>query len=225
MAKLLIVEDHLDMVRLLQVYIEKINSRFTKENTFCFSSKKGPLRIHSLTKLDGEGEKARARMTGKKSDTFLEVFGFLSRHPNEKVLILIDVLLNSQNISAPSFERYRADAEYSCELYAELLRIRNGKKVSTFKNINQNNFVHLIYSRSDASIGVVTAVLDDLFQKQNEEDRRFFPRECTLFENISWCRNCCDTTDQDFGVVVTERDRERPLALPKEYRDYIQTLV
>ncbi len=221
MAKLLIIEDHLKMVELLQAYLETINPSFTKENTFCFCSLNGALQIQCL---NGINIVSHTRMSGKKEEVFSEVFRFLSKNYEEDILILIDVLLNSQNISAPSFERYRADGEYSCELYAELIRIKNGKKIEGAEHINPDKFFHIIYSRSDASIGVVAAVLNDLYDKQDKDDQKYFPRECTLFENISWCRNCYDSTDQDLGVSETQHTGAPPLALPEEYREFIKEL-
>lgn len=221
MAKLLIIEDHLRMVELLQKHLAEINSSFTRENTFCFCSVDGALRIRCLNEIDTVD---RAQMSGKKMEVFPEVFRFLNENHDENVLILIDVLLNSQNISAPSFERYRADGEYSCELYAELIRIKNGKKVAEAEHIDPKKFFHIIYSRSDASIGVVAAVLNDLYDKQNKDDEKYFPIECTLFKNISWCRNCFDSTDPDLGVSEVQQSETGPLALPNEYRKFIEKL-
>lgn len=222
MAKLLIIEDHLRMVKLLQTYLETINPRFTKKNTFYFFNQGGSLHIRCMDTID---EAIRTPMSGKKEEVFSEVFHFLSEYRKENILILTDVLLNSQNISAPSFERYKADGEYSCELYAELIRIQNGKKIEDAENIVSDRFFHIIYSRSDASIGVVIAALDDLYEKQCERDKEYFPRECTLFENISWCRNCFDSTNQDLSVSDEQRAGVHPLALPKEYRDFIKALT
>lgn len=219
MAKLLIIDDQIEMARLIQKYMVGLNSSFTEKNTFCFSSKARATHIEALENL--RGVHGRALMLGKKKEVFSEVFDFLNLHAEEKVLILIDVLLNSLNISAPSYERYRADAEYSCELYAQLLRIKNGKKV---KNIRPDNFFHIIYSRSDASIGVVMAVLNELYEKQSETEKAFFPKECTLLQNISWCRNCCETTDEQFLVSPTTAEMNRPLALPEAYREFFKTL-
>ena len=63
MAKLLIVEDHVRMVRMIQRYLHEINSQFTPENTFCFSPQ-GPLKLSPLSSL--QDDHARAILTGKK---------------------------------------------------------------------------------------------------------------------------------------------------------------
>lgn len=221
MAKLLVVEDHLKMVCMIQKYIHEINPLFTQENTFCFSSQ-SHLKLCPLSEL--QDYNARAILAGKQKAVFSKVFQFLNEHSRENVLILIDVLLNTQNISAPSPERYRADNEYSCELYAELLRVKNGKRIGHFNNIDPKNFFHIIYSRSDSSIGVVVAVLDDLSRSQSEADRKFFPRECALLRNISWCRNGYDATDPDFSVSKSQKEGSLPLALPAGYKKFIQDL-
>lgn len=221
MAKLLIVEDHLKMVRMIQKYIHEINPLFTPRNTFCFSPQ-GSLRLCSLDELQDGSD--RAILAGKQEAVFSRVFHFLNDHAGENVLILIDVLLNTQNISAPSLERYRADHEYSCELYAELLRIKNGKRIRRCGNIDPNHFYHIIYSRSDSSIGVVVAALSELFHSQDENDRKYFPKECAQFENISWCRNGYDATDPNFGVAESQKKGSVPLALPLEYTNFIRDL-
>lgn len=220
MAKLLIVEDHLRMVRMIQEYIHEINSLFTPDNTFCFSPQDS-LTLLSLSKFTDDS--ARVILREKQEDLFAEVFRFLDKWANEDILILIDVLLNTQNISAPSFERYRADHEYSCELYTELLRVKNGKQIPGCSNINRERFFHIIYSRSDSSIGVVAAVLKDLWDNQSEEDRTFFPKESARFENISWCRNRNDVTDPDLSVAKVQKPGN-VLALPREYREFIGAL-
>lgn len=221
MAKLLIVEDHLRMVRMIQEYICKINSQFTPENTFCFSPE-GTLKLCPLSELHDNS--VRTALAGKQDAVFSKIFQFLDERPEEIVLILIDVLLNTQKISAPSIEQYRADHEYSCELYAELLRAKNGKQLPGCTNLNPKNFFHIIYSRSDASIGVVAVVLDELSRNQNESDRRYFPKECALLENISWCLNECDATDSNFGVAESQKKGSVPLKLPLEYRNFISEL-
>lgn len=220
MVKLLIVEDHLRMVRMIQEYIHEINPLFTPENTFCFSPQ-SRLKLCPLTEI--QDSHARAILEGKKKDVFSKVFQFLNEHSGENVLILIDVLLNSQNISAPSFERYRADHEYSCELYAELLRAKNGKDIPDCGNIDPRHFFHIIYSRSDSSIGVVAAVLEDLWSHQEKEDQEYFPKECARFENISWCRNRYDATDPDFSVSKVQKSGS-VLALPSGYKRFISDL-
>jgi len=221
MAKLLIVEDHLKMVRSIQEYIYEINPLFTLENTFCFSTQ-SRLKLCPLSEIQDSHD--RAILEGKQKGVFDKVFRFLNEQSGENVLILIDVLLNSQNISAPSIERYQADHEYSCELYAELLRVKNGKRIQNCGKINPDKFFHIIYSRSDSSIGVVVGVLNELSRSQDEKDRKYFPRECTLFENISWCRNGYDATDPDFGVAELQKKGSVPLALPSGYRDFIRDL-
>lgn len=220
MAKLLIVEDHLRMVRMIQTYLHEINPRFTPENTFCFSHQ-DPLELRPLSEFPEDN--ARVSLAEKQEALFSEVFHFLDKCPDENVLILIDVLLNTQNISAPSFDRYRADHEYSCELYAELLRVKNGKRILGCNNINRRHFFHIIYSRSDSSIGVVAAVLEDLWVHQSEENQKYFPKECTQFENISWCRNRYDATAPDFSIAEVQK-QGKVLALPREYREFIHTL-
>lgn len=221
MAKLLIVEDHLKMVRMIQKHIQEINPLLTSGNTFCFSPKP-PLKLCSLDSIPNEPD--RVLLAGEQNTVFSSVFTFLNEHSYEDVLILIDVLLNSQNISAPSLERYRADHEYSCELYAELLRVKNGKQIPNCNNINPNRYFHVIYSRSDSSIGVVAAALSELYCNQSKTDKQFFPKECSLFKNISWCRNGYDATDPDFGVSESQKDGSTPLALPSGYKEFIRDL-
>lgn len=223
MAKLLIIEDHIRMVKMIQKGIFKLNEQFTPRNTFCFAySDEGFLGLHALESIPPE-DNTHVVLEGKQDNVFSEVFKFLDENHEENVLILIDVLLNSQNTNAPFFERYRADNEYSCELYAELLRIKNGKIILGCENINRKNFFHIIYSRSDSSIGVVAAALNDLWESQTEEDQKYFPKECALVANISWCRSKFDATNSDLEVSEVQTS-DRVLALPREYRKFISRL-
>lgn len=227
MAKLLIVDDHLRMVQMIQKCIYEINSSFTPENTFSFFPESDPLELHSLDEFENNHQDNAMRiiLTEKKDTVFSKVFQFLNASSTEDVLVLIDVLLNSQNISAPSLERYRADHEYSCELYSELLQIKNGKKIEGYNKIDPDKFFHIIYSRSDAIIGVVTQVLSDLSAAaQTEKEQKYFPRECARPENISWCRNCYDTTNPDFSVAEPQDQNCKPLALPRGYVEFIKKL-
>lgn len=220
MAKLLIIEDHLRMARMIQKYIQTINPLLVPENTFCFCQHES-LALCSLNEITDDD--TRVILKRRKEEVFSNVYQFLNDRPAENVLIFIDVLLNSQNISAPSFERYRADKEYSCELYAELIRIKNGKRVPGYGKIDPKHFFHMIYSRSDSSIGVVAAVLEDLYAHSNKKEENYFPIECARFENISWCRNRYDITNSDFSVA--EAQESGPvLALPSGYKEFFRSL-
>lgn len=215
MAKLLIIDDHTEMVRLLQQQMENLNPRFTESNTFYFSGSDNDFRLCSME--EGGCAPGRTSMSGKKEQVFAAVFDFLAEHIKEQVLILIDLLLNSAAVGAPSYQQYRADGEYSCELYAELMCAKNGKKQQ--QEISPENLCFLIYSRSDAGIGVAASALAAL-----PEDKKYFPKECSMWQNISWCRNRCDTTDAHGQVAPTDENGQNPLLLPRSYRDYCKIM-
>lgn len=225
MPNLLVIEDHMKMVEMIQKYLETINEGFCEDNTFCFSSSP-TLKLDSLTSFkDIDKTSSRVTLEGRKDEVFSAIFQFLNDHSEENVLILIDVLLNSQNISAPSVERYWADNEYSCEIYAELLRIKNGKKIEGYDRINPEKMFHIIYSRSDASIGVVAPVLSELSRRQSDEDRKYFPEECARFENISWCWNGYERTNADLSISEEQNGGSVPLRLPREYEKFVKELI
>ena len=211
------------MVQAIQAQMEKINPQFSKYQTYCFSPATVPPSLETLTSLtETSPANDRVMLSAQKDTVFKCVQDFLYKHdsPHDMTVIMIDVLLNSQNISAPSFRRYKADNEYSCELYAELMRLKNGK---LYNGKSLNNFVMLIYSRSDASIGVVETALQTIYKEQDEKnDRPFFPKECAKYENISWCKNNFDETDENLNVVVPGTYTD-PLALPEPYQEFFKS--
>lgn len=223
MAKLLIIDDNITMVNFIQRQFVEINPHFTVDNTFCFVPGADSLRIISLEKLPESEPSHTVVFLRKDKEAMRQVLQFLGGHRDEKVLILIDVLLNSKDISAPSIEKYRAHQEFSCTLYAELLRIKNGKRVFGFR-IDRNNFFHMLYSRSEASITVVAAELSRLYEKQPPEDKAYFPEKCCELKNISWCKNRYDQTDEYGNIDKEQYVSEPPLALPSGFREFFHTL-
>lgn len=232
MLKLLIIEDHIEMVKAIQTQMEKLNWRFDKNNTYCFASPAdvpSQATLSSLSSVDPSNERVILSTQRDRDTVFESVQDFLCvcDDHGDRAVVMIDVLLNSQNISAPSFLRYKADNEYSCELYAELMRLKNGKLYNgkLYNGRSLQNFDVLIYSRSDASIGVVETALQAIYNEQDENyDRPYFPRECAKYENISWCKNNCDETDENLNVIVSDTPRADPLALPESYQEYFKNL-
>lgn len=216
MAKLLIVEDYTKTIKKIANQLQKINSSFQTDNVFCFIPfENSKLAIHTIDNLDTIPNLTRIDFSEKKEAVFSAVQDFLKRNTDDHVLVLIDVLLISPNPNAPSRDQYQLSKEYSCELYAELIKIKNGKHKDV--GINGDDLSFIIYSRSDSILTVVAPTLQALY---TDNESQFFPRECCLPRNISWCKNREEVVETD-----TEDDEQLPpLALPIPYIEYLRTL-
>lgn len=221
MAKILIIDDHLTMVDLIRAQLQEINSNLTTGDFFCFDyDEHRNLCIQAWTARHDTTYERRILFEADPENVFSAVYQFLHEHSDEAVVILIDLLLKSQNINAPSMETYTENKEFSCELYASLAKIKNGKP--TEFAINSNNFFFLLYSRSDASNSVVFTMLS---RQYNDDDAEYFPCECYLPENISWCKNRCEVTDENNLVVHDQNHSKHPLALPDGYDEFFAELL
>lgn len=219
MAKVLIIDDHLTMVDLIFNQLQSINRNLSTDDVFCFDYDNiGELEIQVWAK---QRNLNRRILFGNDNNAIFEkVYEFLQTYSGEQILILIDLLLKSQNINAPSKERYQENQEFSCDLYTELMKIKNGK--TTKYCIDRTNFFFLLYSRSDASNSVVASMLHQLY---TEKEAIYFPCECYLSENISWCKNRCEETDENNLVVRNQECANQPLALPDEFEAFIARLT
>ena len=220
MAKILIIDDQLIMVDLVRKQLQRINTSLCNENIFYFDYIYGDLSILSWQQNDGNNER-RVDFVDEFPVIYEKVYNFLNEHFDEQILILIDVLLKSANTNAPSIEQYLEDQEFSCELYAELMKLKNGKELSASK-IDPDQFFFMLFSRSAISNGVVATRLHDLY---TEEEAQFFPCECYVPENISWCKNQCEMTDGNNIVIPNQEFATCPLALPDEYNEFIAHLT
>ena len=221
MAKILIIDDHLTMVELIRGQLQAINSRLTSHDVFCFDyDEEGKLCLQAWPERYNTSLNRRVLFDNDSKSVFSAIYSFLEEHNDEPVLILIDLLLKSQNINAPSKETYQENHEFSCELYASLMKTKNGK--ASGYSVNCNNFFFLLYSRSDSSNSIVVTMLS---QQYKEEEAMFFPCECYVSENISWCKNRCEVTDGCNSVVQDQDNADQPLALPDEYEGFIATLT
>lgn len=219
MAKVLIIDDQINMVDMICTQLQGINKTLRNEDIYYFDAVNGYLSIQSWNKKNGSDER-RVSFSSDFDVYFGSVCSFLDENASENVLILIDVLLKSDNTNAPSIERYREEKEFSCELYAALMKIKNGKPLPNY-NISLDKFYFLLYSRSEASNGVVSSVLSSLYRI---EEAQFFPCECYEPENISWCKNQCEETDENNIVKSNQSCAVQPLILPDAFEEFIRDL-
>jgi len=213
-AKLFIIDDNVKRIKALRSYLVTINSEFSEGNTFCFSVESGSLGVKSLSEVDLG---ARVNIAGQ--EVLAQIFRFLGRGFTDDVLVLISLSLGVKDSHFSTLSSYRNGGGFGCELYAELLRSKNGKAVVDVPGVIRCKFYHLVYSSSSASLGMASAVLRDIFEHQSEQDREFFSEDCTLMENISWCR--ISEYWQDWRPGSGE---EAPIILPRGYREFIAGL-
>lgn len=216
MAKLLIVEDYIQTIKKISKQFEKINEKFHSQNVFCFiPADESKLEIQTISHLDSQPDLNRIDFSEKKANVLTSLHDYLKSNADDVILILIDVLLISPNPNAPSLDQYQLNKEYSCSLYADLIKARNGKYQEL--GISGNNLYFVIYSRSDSILSVVAPTLESLY---TDEDSRFYPRECFLPPNISWCKNL----EEEIDTETKLRAAATPLALPDSYIQYFRKL-
>ena len=214
MAKLLIIEDYIQTVQKIAEQFKNINKTFHDENVFCFIPGEEPqMGIQPISQLDSLSKLTRIDFSDKKDNVLDSIHHFLKKNVDDDILILIDVLLISPNPNAPSLDQYQLNGEYSCSLYADLIKTKNGKYSEV--GISGNNLSFVIYSRSDSILSVVVPTLESLY---TDEDRQYYPRECFLPSNISWCKNL----EEEIGTET--HLQAAPLALPESYIQYFRKL-
>lgn len=217
MPNLLIIDDIFKMTKLIQTQMSTINKKF-KDSSFGLASRDGKIIIENIN--DIRDDESNLLLKNQEDSVLSSIKSFLNEHNGTPTLVIIDVLLISPNSSSPTYERYKLDCEYSCDIYAELLQIKNGKKEEGFKNINEENLYVIICSRSDASLNIVARALKDIFYLMSPEEKQYFPIECTAFENISWCNNNGDGNNTDSSKARIDY----PIALPDSYEEFIKKL-
>lgn len=216
MAKLLIVEDYTQTIVKIAKQFELINKNFQTDCTFCFiPSTGGNLEIQSISSLESHRNLKRVDFSEQERIVLNSILDFLKNNKNDSILILIDVLLISPNPNAPSLEQYQLNKEFSCSLYADLIRVKNGKYLGD--GIDGKNLSFVIYSRSDSILTVVAPTLKSLY---TDEDRQFFPRESYLPKNISWCKN----REEEVDAEPEANTQTPPLALPKSYTQFFSKM-
>lgn len=217
MAKLLIVEDYVQTIKKIAKQFETINKNFQADSVFCFIPARGNnLEIQTISSLNLHPSLDRIDFAEQHEVVLNAILSFLKCNENDSILILIDVLLISPNPNAPSLEQYQLNKEYSCALYAELIKVKNGK-YKTNHGISGKNISFVIYSRSDSILTVVAPTLKSLY---TDEDRLFFPSESYLPKNISWCKN----REEEVGTELDAQRQTPPLALPKSYTKYFSEM-
>lgn len=237
---ILIIEDQFEMVQIIQHYLNTLNKSITKENVFCFYIHEDIAEIKSIAEMELiEGIKYIC-FKGRQKEVKEKLNEFLKSHNDDRVFVLIDVLLNSLDASMPTYQKYKQDAEYSDQIYMELLNGLYNEAYQKVNNINPESFDFALYSRSSASRSIVAKLLKEYYEnmkkdmiKENEEnekkeeaDKKTEKRDAFIAlnipfyqtKNINWIKNRCEGTTAD-GKVKAE---DPPLALERSLIQYIQ---
>ena len=210
------MEDYVQTIKKIARQFEAINNNFQTDNVFCFTpGGENNLELKTISSLDSHPNLNRIDFSEQKDVVLNAILNFLKHNEHDPILILIDVLLVSPNPNSPSMEQYQLNKEFSCTLYADLIKVKNGKHKDD--GISGSNLSFVIYSRSDSILTVVAPTLKSLY---TDEDRLFFPRESYLPKNISWCKN----REEEVGTEAEAHIQMPPLALPKSYAKYFSEM-
>ncbi len=216
MPKVLIIDDQLKIAKNVQKDLSEYNpDLFRDENVFCLEKENGTFLAMPITEakdLDHFSGSIR-RVAYEAMRTILS---FLKENQKECTLILIDGSL-------------RADEWYdgiprnlSAYLYAMLLMYLNGKTNFECKEYPQadiQNLSFMLYMDTHDTFTKVVVPLSLIYDELSEEDRKFFPKQACLYENISICRGGTS------GFTNGEKNREYTnIRLPEGYKQLIKEM-
>ena len=237
---ILIIEDQFEMVQIIQHYLHTLNKNITEDNVFCFYFHEDIAEIKSIAEIEKIEGLKYIYFKGQQVKVKEKVNEFLANHKNDRVFVLIDVLLNSLDASMPTYQKYKQDAEYSDQIYMELLNGLYNESFQKEKDINPDSFDFALYSRSSASRSLISQLLKEHYEnikqemtkeleeneKKEDEDKKTekldafkalnFPFYQT--ENIYWIKNRCEGTTAENKVKAINP----PLALEQDLITYIK---
>lgn len=251
MAKLLVIDDRIDIIKGIQSDIKEINPEMAQdENTFYITRKDGSFRVVPVTE-EQETNVFKGEVKEVSASVIKAIADFLSEHKGEQTLILIDYVLKevfkpldpekdqipSRFIVTPEVRsQLGVDKEYidrlSCTLYATLIMLLNGMPVLNSKNercvFSFDDFATLIYSQGDSSIGVIANTLKGLYERLPIEQKKYLCEEFYDFRNISWIDGGQQGLEGNALLSGYEisglTTKYVPLALPKRYQEFISRM-
>lgn len=219
MAKLVIIDDNLPVVDKVAAQMKMINNAFNEENSYYLYKKDNNMHFRKIKERDTDICNLITFTHNDKLEILQLIDNFI-KETDEKILILFDVLLISQNIYSPNIEDYEADGEFSIDIYSHLIELKNGKNT----DLNTDNLFFIIYSRSDTTISMLSFLLKQRIREENkkntgQKDNSFLPIESAEEYNISWVYNLYadpkKPPEKDVG-------NEFPLSFPIEYINFIK---
>lgn len=251
MAKLLIIDDRMNIIKCIQNDIKRINPDMAQdENTFYVTRKDDSFKVVPVTE-EHETSVFRGEVRDVASSVIKAIVDFLSEHKGEQTLILIDYVLKEvfktldpEKDQVPSLwavppmvrDQLGVRHEYlerlSCTLYATLIMLINKMPVLNSKGeectFSMDDFSTLIYSQGDSSIGVISKTLEGLYKRLPLEQKQYLCEEFYKLENISWIDGGQQGLEGNALLSGYEIDglvsKYIPLALPKEYREFISIM-
>ena len=241
MAAILIIDGRLKMIQIIQQYFYTLNNSITVRNVYCFSSVGEKTEIISLEDLLKRKKTHREySFRGKKEEVIHGMTEFIKEHKDSKVLVLINVFLNSSHSSFSLVSQYKQNEEYSDLIYMELLKLQYDKQYQKKHCINPDNVEFLMYSPSSVGRSLMAVLLRENYTHMQEEMEKeilqnqrgkssrdihtvktnaFIALDFPYYStpNIYWCKNTCEEMENGELLEV-----DRPLALPYEYIEYIK---
>lgn len=231
MAKLLIIDDHLEIAKKVQKDLAKVNSDFgSDKNVFCIEKKDDKFIVLPLSEAKDLNSFRQGSVEACYKSAMKGILSFIEENSNERILILIDDYLMPEDKCVVLFKPYRQTIDnLSAYIYSGLLMLIN-KQVEFCRmkkqDFDYNALCFIIYSHN-ARFAHFSEILQTIFDRLPEEDVKYFPQEAYMPENISLVEggasDLIDAGNFPLSESLVEEAYTR-IRLPKEYREFISGL-
>lgn len=216
MSKLLIIEDISNSARMIQKQFELINACFSKENSFWLCKNNNNISIKKINDLENQTENT-IFSNEDLDDIKLSLKKFIKDYEKETILILIDFLLISKDVSSPTLLSYIEKGEFSGDLYKYIISLRNGLD----SELKTENLFTLIYSRGETFLSILSEFLK---HETDESDKYFFMESCEP-EYITWAISRYDEIIGETDPSALQPGSIFPLDLPEEYIEFFKSIT
>lgn len=194
MAKLIIL-DHSYNVKNVQNDIKKYNDTLTNdENTFYVEKNENNYQLKSVLHLNDN-----SKNFGDNEDASLiidSIINFFNQYKDEVILLLMNAdLQTKENWRTYSLNpkdmqgQIQLSKKIVFDVYVYLIMILRGKKVINKEGreiiINKNNINFILYG-DEWSLGRASTTLSNIYNKLDEDDKKYFTKDCTIPSNIGW---------------------------------------
>lgn len=229
MAKVLIIDDHLEIARAVQKDLSQYNPNlFKDENVFCLEKKNDIFEVLPITEINDLNHYNSGSIPSIYQNVMRAILAFLKENQNEHILILIDDFLRKENRKVVLGSNYKYVIEnLSAYIYSGLLMYLNEKNVyglEQYPSTNSEKLSFMIYSYNSRFSKYSIALLN-IYERLSESDIKYFPKEACQINNISLVEGGASDVIEagpfplPSSLVEKEYCRMR---LPEEYKKFIK---
>jgi len=229
MAKLLIIEDHLEIAKEVQKDLAKINKDFLlDENVFCIEKCDDKFVVLPIMEAKDLNRFREDSVDSCYKKVMEGILAFIEENKNERILILIDDHLMPESVLL--FKSYIPKVDsLSAWIYNGLVMLKNKQWESCRKNgqyFDESALCFIIYSHN-VRFAHFSAALHEIFDRLPEEDIKYFPEECYKIENISLVEGGASDIIEGEPYPLPEplvEEAYTRIRLPKEYREFLKDI-